>query len=372
MKITNVSLERYGENRSAIEGYAGREILVVRVRTDDGPEGMAFTTANVSTHGPTGDIAATLVNRNFNALLSGEDPLLIEQLWRKMYAAMWRTGRRGLVLQCLGAIDCALWDLKGRLLGVPVSSLFGDRREKVPTYATCTDALEPDKLAEKVAGLVKDGHTAVKIRGSATAVSLKVATERVRQVRAAIGPDVKLMVDVNGTWDADTAVEQLKKWEPYDVYWLEEPVPPEDIPGYIQVRRRAGRTLIAGGEQHATLFEFRQLIEQGAVDIVQPNANVTGGITEWLRVHGLARAFNVPVSPWNLQLIHLHMAAGLPGVKWIEYFEQRPGDLLVRLFTESRLREVVEEDGVKLLAPELPGLGLVLNEEEAEKARVKD
>jgi L-alanine-DL-glutamate epimerase-like enolase superfamily enzyme len=193
-----------------------------------------------------------------------------------------------------------------------VSALVGGRRGRVATYANCAHHLPPDKLAEKAAGYVKQGHTALKIRGSATYVSLHEATERVKHVREAIGPDVKLMVDVNGTWDVDTAIQQLKRWERYDVYWLEEPVPPDDIPGYVRVRQRAGRTYIVGGEQHVGVMEFRQLIEQGAVDIVQPNAAITGGITDWLRIHALATLSSVPVSPWNLQMVHIHLAAGSP------------------------------------------------------------
>ena len=211
---------------------------------------------------------------------------------------------------------------------------------------------------------MKQGHTALKIRGSATYVSLREATERVKHVREAIGPDVKLMVDVNGTWDVDTAIQQLKRWEPYDVYWLEEPVPPDDIPGYVRVRQRAGRTYIAGGEQHVGVPEFRQLIEQGAVDIVQPNAAITGGITDWLRIHALATLSSVPVSPWNLQMVHIHLAAGLPNVKWIEYFmaDNPLLEFQSRLFRGPVLREEATEDGIFLVPPDAPGLGLALDE----------
>ena len=372
MKITDVTVNRYGETRQIVEVFTGREIIVVQVHTDEGVTGTGYTTANVSPFGPSGDVAATLIRRNLRNMVVGEDPRLVERLWQRMYTGIWRLGRRGLVLQCLGAIDCALWDIKGKLLGAPVSTVFGGRRDRVPTYANAAHQLPPEELALKCLNYVRQGHTAVKIRGSATAVSLKEATERVRLVREAIGPDVKLMVDVNGTWDADTAIEQLKLWDRYDVYWLEEPVPPEDIPGYVSVRKRAGRALIAGGEQHATLFEFRQLIEQGAVDVVQPNANVTGGITEWLRIHALASAFNLPVSPWNLQQIHIHMAAGLANVKWIEYFTPDRNDLLDRLFKGAGPREVREDGGVWLLPPEAHGLGLELDEAEAERVLIKE
>jgi len=205
-------------------------------------------------------------------------------------------------------------------------------------------------------------------------VSPREATERVKQVREAIGPDVKLMVDVNGTWDVDTAIQQLKAWERYDVYWLEEPVPPEDITGYVRVRQRAGRTYIVGGEQHVGVQEFRQLIERGAVDIVQPNAAITGGITDWLRIHALATAASVPVSPWDLQRVHIHMAAGLPNVKWIEYF-MADNPLMafqIRLFKGPILQEERTEDGIFLLPPTAPGLGLELDKVVAEECLVRE
>ena len=194
-------------------------------------------------------------------------------------------------------------------------------------------------------------------------MSLREATERVKHVREAIGPDVKLMVDVNGTWDVDTAIEQLKRWERYDVYWLEEPVPPDDIPGYVRVRQRAGRTYIVGGEQHVGVLEFRQLIEQGAVDIVQPNAAITGGITDWLRIHALATLSSVPVSPWNLQMVHIHLAAGLPNVKWIEYFmaDNPLLEFQSRLF-RGRSCARRSRRTVFLVPPETPGLGLALDD----------
>lgn len=374
MKITDVTVKRYGRMQPVAEMAAGSEVLVVEVQTDEGVSGSAYTSANVSRHGSTGDIAAMIIRRTLKNIVLGEDPLLTDQVWRKMYAGIWRLGRRGLAMQCLGAVDCALWDIKGKRLGVPVSTLFGGHRERIPTYVNAGHQLPPDKLAEKAAEYVKLGHRAVKIRGSATAVSLREANARVAAVREAIGPDVKLMVDVNGTFDVDTAIQQLKVWEPYDLYWFEEPVQPEDIEGYVRVRERAGSTYIAGGEQHSTMFEFRQLIEQGAVDIVQPNANVTGGITEWLRVHAFATAHSLPVSPWDLQPVHIHMAAGLANVMWIEYFlaDNPLADFQNRLFNEPKLREVRGDDGVFLLPPEKPGLGIELDESLAEQTLIKE
>jgi L-alanine-DL-glutamate epimerase-like enolase superfamily enzyme len=255
-----------------------------------------------------------------------------------------------------------------------LGDLFGERRERVPTYANAAHQTSPEDAAKTAADYVSKGHQAVKIRGGSNVGPPRDATRRLQAVREAVGPEVKLMVDVNGTWDADTAIQQLKAWEQYDVYWLEEPVPPEDIPGYVRVRSYAGRTYIVGGEQHSGMTEFGSLLEHEAVDIVQPGAGMVGGITEWLKVYGLATAHGVPVSPWNLQSVHIHMAAGLANVKWIEYF--MPDNPMLefqnRLFAEPRFEEERTDEGVFLLPPNGPGLGLRLDEEMAERSLIRE
>jgi L-alanine-DL-glutamate epimerase-like enolase superfamily enzyme len=369
VKITDVTVKRYSASRQPRTDPGG--IQIVEVHTDSGVTGMGFVSAGSATS----DLVATLIRRNLKAVVAGEDPLLTDDLWRRMHEqAVPRRGGEGLVRTCIAAVDFALWDIKAKLLNAPLSALFGGRRPRVATYANCAHHLPPDKLAEKAAHYVKQGHTALKIRGSATFVSLREATARVKHVREAIGPDVKLMVDVNGTWDVDTAIQQLKRWERYDVYWLEEPVPPDDIPGYARIRQRAGRTYIVGGEQHVGVMEFRQLIEHQAVDIVQPNAAITGGITDWLRIHALATLSNVPISPWNLQMVHVHLAAGLPNVKWIEYFmaDNPLLEFQSRLFKGPALREEATEDGIFLVPPSAPGLGLELDESVAAAALVPE
>jgi L-rhamnonate dehydratase len=369
VKITDVTVKRYSASRQPRTDPGG--IQIVEVHTDGGVTGMGFVNAPSASS----DLVATLIRRNLKSVVAGENPLLTDDLWRRMHEqAVPRRGGEGIVRTAIAAVDFALWDIKGKLLGAPVSALLGGRRNRVATYANCAHHLPPDKLAEKAAQYVKQGHTALKIRGSASFVSLREATERVKHVREAIGPDVKLMVDVNGTWDVDTAIQQLKRWERYDVYWLEEPVPPDDIPGYVRIRQRAGRTYIVGGEQHVGVLEFRQLIEQHAVDIVQPNAAITGGITDWLRIHALATLASVPVSPWDLQMVHIHLAAGLPNVKWIEYFmaDNPLLEFQSRLFKGPVLRETTTEEGVFLMPPDAPGLGLELDESVAAAALVPE
>ena len=373
MKITDVIVNRYMDMERPDMAHAdGHEIIVVDVHTDEGIQGTGFVTWPLFSHGFTGDVAAALLRRNLKNVILGENPLFTERIWQKMYKAAWKLGTRGIFRKCMAAIDFALWDIKGKRFQVPVSHLFGEQRERVLTYANVGHHLPPDQLAEKAAEYVQKGHKAIKIRGGLSAVSLKEASRRVQAVREAIGPDVKLMVDINGSWDADTAIEKLKEWEPYDIYWLEEPVPPEDLTGYVRVRARAGNTYIAGGEQNEGLNEFRQLIVQGGIDIAQPNASATGGITDWLRIYHFATAYDIPVAPWNLQQVHIHMAVGLINVKWVEYFTQDRNFFQNRLFKGPLLREVQTEEGICFLPPDGPGLGLELDEAEAERALIKE
>jgi L-alanine-DL-glutamate epimerase-like enolase superfamily enzyme len=369
MQISGISIRRHRAPDAGASGY-GSSILIVEVSTTDGISGLGFATASDAT----APILTAVIRNLILPAIEGRDPGLTTELWSAMYEAAPRRGGEGLMRLAIGAVDFALWDIKGKAAGVPVAKLLGSYREKIPTYCNCAHHLPADKLAERALEDVKNGHRALKIRGTRTFVSTAEATERVRQVREAVGPDIRLMVDVNGTWDVDIAIQMLKAWEPYDLYWLEEPVPPSDIEGYARIRAKAGGTYIAGGEQHVGLAEFQHLIDRQAVDIVQPNAALTGGITDWLRIHGYATAKSVPVSPWNLQSIHLHLAAGLPNVQWIEYF--MPDNALLafqtKLFTGPVLREEVTPEGVFLLAPDQPGIGLSLDPEIEDRSRVPE
>jgi len=374
MKITGLKVERYGQQREG-GGMPRSEIQIVRLETDEGITGTGFLSAGNSPVSPLGDMLAGLLRTNLRNIVMGQDPLLNESLWRRMTEQLvGRRGAKGVLLHCVAAVDFAVWDIKAQRFGRPLSDLFGERRERIPTYANAAHQASPQAAAETAVEYVSKGHTAVKIRGARTVGTPAEATKRLQAVREAVGPDVKIMIDVNGTWDVDTAIQQLKAFEPYDLYWLEEPVPPDDIQGYVKVKQYAGHTYIVGGEQHVGTTEFRSLLDHDAVDIVQPGAGIMGGITEWLRVYHLATAYGVPVSPWDLQAIHMHMAAGLSNVKWLEYF--MPDNPMLgfqnSLFAEPRFREERTEEGVFLLPPETPGIGIKLDPVFAEQTLMRE
>ena len=356
MKVTTIDVQRYAMANSSDVQF---EILVVDILSDLGHRGRGYQMV----FGAYGQAAASFLKHHLAPSILDENPWRSSMLWDRMLAAVPRRGADGFVRGSIAAIDMAVWDLKAQSVALPVSALFGGHRDAIPTYANCAHNLPPDELAQKALEYVGNGHRALKIRG--TNLALTQVNARIQAVREAVGPDVRLMVDVNGTWDVDTAVQQLKRWERFDVYWLEEPVTPADIAGYKRIRERAGNTYIVGGEQHIGLSEFRALIDNGGVDIVQPNVSMTGGITDWLRIHGYATALGVPVSPWNMQAIHIHMAVGLPNILWVEYF--MPDNPLLafkeKLFAGPHIAEEVRADGVYLRAPSAPGFDLELDDE---------
>lgn len=371
MKIDSLEVHCYSDpdSKESRKDY-GSQIVVVTVHTDEGVRGVGFTTAS----GVSGPIIELLLDNAIAPALINKDPQQNVSLWDMMYNDILpRRGGDGLMRNAIAAVDFALWDIKGKVANQPVWKLLGARRPLVPTYANCAHHLPVDELAQRASDYVSAGHKALKIRGTRSFVTLAEATERVKAVREAVGPDVKLMVDVNGSWDVDTAIQQLNAWRDYNVYWLEEPVPPHDIAGYKRVRERAGDTYIVGGEQHVGVAEFKSLVENQCIDIAQPNAAMTGGITDWLRIHAYASGQSVPVSPWNLQQIHVHLAAGLENVQWIEYFMSDNAllEFQGKLIMGSQLKEVFKEDGVYLSAPELPGLGISIDAEVAARAIVE-
>lgn len=373
MKITGLTTQRYSESHDLADFGHATEVFTLSITTDEGLTGMGVLSLLVSPTGGVGPIYEAVIHDFLANLLVGEEASATERLWRRMYEATIRWGRRGLAVHCISLVDLALWDIKAKQAGVPLWELLGGPvRDVIPTYVNTALHLPPKELAERAARYVERGFDALKIRGSATVVSTDEATRRVREVRAAVGPDVKLMVDVNGTWDPVTAIRMLRAWEPYDIFWLEEPVPPDDVHGYVRVRdvAKSMGVLIAGGEQLSTVHDFRLLMERDAVDVIQPNCTLAGGVTEFLRIGHLAESHAVRISPHTLQHVHNQLAAAVPAVMWLEVFmpDNPLRSFFLRLFKEPRqAREAV--DGV-LELPRAPGFGLELDEELAEATRV--
>ncbi len=313
-------------------------------------------------------------------MLIGEDPLLIEGLWQKMFARTRQFGRRGIVMNAISGIDIALWDIVGKIAKFPLYRLLGACRDRVEVYASGGFYQEGKVIADLAAeaeGYRAHGFKGMKMkvgRNPSTQTDLRHLVDhaelcqvepeediaRVAAVRHALGPRAKLMVDVNCAWSPSFAIEMGRAFEPYKLYWIEEPVATDDIDGSARVAD-ALATPIAGYETEIGLYGFRELITRGAVDIVQPDLAWAGGFSECRRIAALAHAHHRMIAPHAFAsavtlAASLHYIASIPNGLVLE-FDQNPNGLRDDLLKEP-LR--IESDGTIRL-PERPGLGIELD-----------
>jgi L-alanine-DL-glutamate epimerase-like enolase superfamily enzyme len=265
----------------------------------------------------------------------------------------------------LGGIDIALWDLKGKVAGLPIYKLLGGFRDRVDTYIAGGYYEEGKGLGELAAEMeenVERGARAVKIKVGGLSINEDV--DRVRVCRETIGPDVRLMVDANNAYRHYQAIEFARKAERYDLFWFEEPVEPDDYIGSREVTRATG-VPIAAGENEYTRYGFRDLINHRAVDILQPDALVCGGITEFMKIAALAQANDLDISPHGAQAVHIHLMAAIPNGLILEYYRDTVDPMHGKIWRH----ELEFRDG-QVHAPDRPGLGLEPRWETLEPYRV--
>ncbi len=332
-----------------------RHFTLVRVVTDTGAEGIGFCYGGHKA----GHLVTLAVRDILKDVVVGKDPHQVEAIWDAMYRESLLHGRRGAMLRAISAIDLALWDAVAKEAGLPLYRYLGGYREEVvPAYASggyYGEGKGPEELAEEMRGYLDTGFRAVKMKVGR--LSPKEDAARIRAAREAIGPDVPLFLDANNAWpDAPTAIQAIRIFEEHDPGWIEEPLMPDDIRGHAAIAA-AVRTPVATGEIHATRWDFLYLVQQKAAAILQPDAGVCGGITEWRRIAALAASNDIPVAPHWLAEVHVHLVASTPNAVWVEYFTDFSIINLGQLFA-TRL-EVRSGD---LVLPDRPGLGVELDE----------
>ena len=357
MKIVDV--------QTVVVGTPWRELTFVELVTDGGLRGVGEARVINKT-----DTLVACVHELADRYVVGADPFDVERLaWR----AHWEEyGRAGEITQtALGCFDQACYDLMGQALGVPVWKLLGgELRDRVPAYANgwYQGDRDPESFARLAAAVVQRGYRGLKIDpfGAARAeidhAELALAVDIVSAIRAAVGPQTALMIEMHGRFTASTAVRVARALEPYRPEWIEEPVPPDQSGGLRQVR--AGSTLpIATGERVHGLAEFRELFEAGTVDVVQADLTHLGGITGIRKLAGWAEAYGLLMAPHNVcgpvgTAANLHFAVGCPNYKVLEHFND---------FADPWVAEVVAgaprvdpADGCFGL-PTAPGLGVRLD-----------
>ena len=360
--------------------------LLVQVFTDDGLIGIG----EAAHFGGPMSSTAHVIEQELKPYLVGKDPINTELLWDLMHKRAYKHGRGGIVIAAMSGIDIALWDLKGKITGLPCWRLMGGYRKRVPAYATggfYSESKNLEALADEMQAYVDAGFRAVKMkvgRNSGVELSPLRASEecgiaevtldediqRVALVRQTIGPDIKLCVDANGAWDVATAVKMGQRMEPFDVYWYEEPVWPDDLLGSKEVAQKVSIP-VAGYETCSYgLVDFQRYISHRAVHFVQPDVAWSGGLTECLKIAHIAQAANLPVAP------HIHgsavaVAAGLHILGAI-----RNGSMAETVFPAHPLMTelvkeplTIEKDTGDIILSEKPGLGIELNLDVVERYR---
>lgn len=320
-------------------------LLFAEVRTRDGHHGIGFSYSKRAggrgLYAHAQEIAPSLI---------GEDPNDIARLWDKLVWAGASVGRSGLATQAIAAFDVALWDLKAKRAQLPLAKLLGAFRDSVPCYNTSGGFLSSpiEEVVENIGRSIEQGIGGIKIKVGQPDPVLDL--RRIEVVRKRLGDTLPLAVDANQQWDRTTAMRFGRIVEPYNLFWIEEPLDAYDAEGHAALAA-ALDTPIATGEMLTSVAEHAELIRLRSVDFIQPDAPRVGGITPFLKIMAMADQHHLKLAPHFAMEIHLHLAAAYPREPWVEHF-----DWLEPVFNErQRIR-----DG-RMLVPDRPGLGFTLS-----------
>jgi len=332
----------------------GREYVIVRVVDEGGDEGIGYTYA--------GDSGGAWLRAGIENLLVphivGRDAVAIQEIWDGIFRDLLLIGRRGALLRMLSAVDIALWDLNARKAGLPLRNLLGGARDTVDAYASGGYYRPGDPRENVVAELERYrdlGFDDYKLKFGR--LPLREDCRRVEAARELLGPNARIALDLNNGWGTlAEAVQALRALEPFDIWWIEEPFLPDDLENHSRLVARSPIP-IATGEIEATRWGFAQLVNQRAAHILQPDACVAGGVTEWKRIAELAAAHEIPVAPhWHANL-HAQLAAATQNCLTVEYFALDEGIYNFEQLVANRL--VVEGGRIRL--DTTPGIGVALD-----------
>ncbi|MDI2129455.1 mandelate racemase/muconate lactonizing enzyme family protein [Yinghuangia seranimata] len=331
------------ERTDAVQAFVKQETILVTISTADGLTGTGYA----YTIGTGGTSVLALLREHLLPLLAGQDARNVEALWQRLFAHTRATTTGALTSLALAAVDTALWDLRCKRAGEPLWRLAGGHRREVPVYDT-----EGGWLHLSTEDLVKSALAAQEAQFSG--VKIKVGkphaaedAERLRAVREAVGPGLHIMTDANQSQSLSSAVQLAAALEPYDPYWLEEPMPADDLSGHATLARST-RIPIAVGESMYSPMQFRNYLQSGGASVIQVDVARVGGITPWLKVAHLAETFNVMVCPHFLMELHVSLVAAVANGAYVEYIPQ------LRAVTRT---EMVVRDGLAV-APDEPGIGI--------------
>ncbi len=312
-------------------------------------------------------VTKQVVDLYLRPILIGADPWDIEFLWQHMYRKTMAFGRKGIGMAAISAVDIALWDILGKSARQPVYRLLGGKtKPRVPVYASRLYSCELPELAAEARRYKDDGYQAMKLRfgwgPTDGAAGMQRNVDLVRTVRESVGDGIDVMADAYMGWTLDYAKRMLPLLEPFHLRWLEEPVVPDDVRGYAELKSY-GRMPIAGGEHEFTLYGFRELLEAAAVDYIQFDTNRVGGITQARKISALAEAYSVPVIPHAGQMHNYHVVMASLNSPMAEYFPVVDVEVGNELFWYIFEGEPKAKNGFIDLDENVAGLGLTVNEQ---------
>jgi len=321
--------------------------VTVRVVSESGLEGWGMTFS---------DPVAEYIERHLKEEVVGKDPIAHEEIWNAMYRVIRSSGRKGVALMAMSAIDIAIWDLRGKQLGLPVYRLLGGVNRMIPAYASVGFLSMPDdEVVEKSLQYSEDGYSTLKIKvGFDEGNNIKADVNRLEKVRGAVGDDIKIIVDANGVYDTATAIRFARAAADIDICLFEEPTHADDIAGLRRVRD-TGLVPVASGENEYTKYGCRDLMMAEAVDVLQFDIARTGGFTEMMKVAAISQAWNVKLAPhfWPQFSAHVVSAA--------------PNGLYLEAFPENRSVPIIKNQPAIVNGfyeiPDAPGLGLEFDRE---------
>lgn len=371
MKITAVEAIYVRQPQVKQQCDSGQDALLVKVHTDAGITGIGEIDSNPL--GAKGIIEGPFSHTTAAGLASliiGEDPFETEKIWHKMYRGNIYGGRRGVAIHAMSGIDIALWDIKGKALGLPVWKLLGGGfHQRIRCYASALFQPTPEATGELARRLAGQGFTAVKFGWDPMGRDRETDRALVRHARAGLGPNHDLLIDAGLVWDAKTALQRALDFAQYDIFWLEEPLRPDDYAGYRKLSESTP-VRIAAGEEESSRQSFLDLMDRGRIDVVQVDLTRCGGFTEAMKIAALAWDRGLPVANHGFTT-YINVAAAL---HWLNSI---PNALICEFVTEeeTNLRETLTRQKLRardgyLEIPQEPGLGIELDEEAVARWRV--
>jgi L-alanine-DL-glutamate epimerase-like enolase superfamily enzyme len=353
--------------QSSMKTFAFHGWLIVEVESDDGTVGIGNAALAPL-------VTKALIDQYLTPLLVGQNPWDVEFLWQHMYRNTMAFGRKGVGMTAISAVDIALWDLLGKAAKQPVFRLLGGRtKARIPVYASRLYSTGLENMAAEALRYKADGYKAMKLRfgwgPNDGAAGMQRNVELVRAVREAAGDEIDVMADAYMGWTLDYAKRMLPLLEPFHLRWLEEPVIPDDVRGYAELRSY-GRVPIAGGEHEFTVYGFRDLLEAKAVDYIQFDTNRVGGISQARKICALAEAFSIPVVPHAGQMHNFHVVMASLNCPMAEFFPPVDVEVGNELFWYIFDGEPRPVDGFIDLSDDVPGLGITINEERLGQFRI--